>query len=61
MATFKPGHLNATTNEIPILSRTLDVSVEQFSLELYIPGASYKIGIQSGMLREAVANIKDGL
>lgn len=48
-------------DEIPVLSRVMDESIEQFSLELYIPGESYKIGIQSGVLRKATANIKDGL
>lgn len=60
-ATFKPGATNATANGIPILSNELDDSVEQFILELYIPGASYKIGIQNGVLRKATAYIKDGV
>ena len=47
-------------NEIPILSEALDESIEQFNLELYIPGASYDIGIQTGVLNEAIASIKDG-
>jgi len=55
-ATFLAGSMNATANEIPILN-----SVKQYSLELYIPGASYKMGIQSGILRKAIANIKNGL
>ena len=60
-ATFNPGTTNATTNDIPILSSALDNSVEQFNLELYIPGASYRIGVQSGVLKKAIVNIKDGL
>ena len=60
-ATFNPGITNVTTNDIPILSRALDNSVERFSLELYIPGASYRIGVQSGALKKAIINIKDGL
>ena len=53
--------MSATTNKIPILSRALDESIEQFSLKLYIPGASYKIGVQSGAVNKAIANIEDGL
>ena len=53
--------MSTTTNEIPILSRVLDESIEQFSLKLYIPGASYKIGVQSGAVNKAIANIEDGL
>ena len=53
--------MSATANKIPILSRALDKSIEQFSLELYIPGASYKIGVQSGAVKKAIANIRDGL
>lgn len=50
----------ATANEIPILSKALDESIEQFTLELYIPGASYEIGLHLGVLNKAIANIEDG-
>ena len=60
-ATFEPGNIITTAKKIPILSRELDVSIEQFDLELYIPGASYNIGIQAGVLNTAIVNIKDGL
>ena len=59
-ATFEPGTTIAIAKDIPILSRELDESIEQFTLELYIPGASYKIGIQAGVLNKATVNIKDG-
>ena len=59
-ATFESGATIATANEIPILGEVLDESVEQFSLELYIPGTSYKMGIQKGTLRTATVNITDG-
>ena len=55
-ATFTPGATKATAS-IPIMIDSIVEETEQFNLRLYIDGAGYGLGLQSGNVRNATAFI----
>lgn len=55
-ATFTAGTTRAVTS-IPIIVDNISEETEQFGLRLYINGAGYGLGLQSGSIRNATAFI----
>ena len=64
-ADFTPGRYNATftsgstkaATSIPVMIDNIMEDTEQFNLRLYIDGAGYGLGLQSGNIRNATAFI----
>ena len=60
VATFSPGANTSVAVGIPVLKTEANNDV-QFGLELYIPSASYKLGVNKGSTKQATGNITNGL
>jgi len=56
-ARFSPGSNTSVAIGIPILNKEVSRVDGQFGLQLYIPSASYELGIGRGSVKQATANI----
>ena len=57
IATFSPGSNTSVAVGIPVLNKEASKVDGLFGLELYIPSASYELGIDKGSIKKATAKI----